>query len=244
MILRPFAACLAFGTLAAFAAPIPKDKDKEQEPPPATDKQREQAQNNLKQIVLGMHNYESALVSLPGDIVDPKTKKPLLSWRVQMLPYIEGDEGAALYKKFTLDEPWDSKTNEPLIAEMPKLFAPVRVKAEKGHTFYRGFTGGGAFFEPGAKRTLAGITDGTSNSIAVIEAGEAVIWTKPGTDIPFDPKKPLPALGKDIDGIFHAAWLDGSVVRIKRDFTAENMRAAITIDGGEVFDSESLSPGK
>ncbi len=242
MILRPLAACLAFGALAAFAAPIPKDK--EQEPPPATDKQREQAQNNLKQIVLGMHNYESALICLPGDIVDPKTKKPLLSWRVQVLPYIEGDEGAALYKKFALDEPWDSKTNKPLIAEMPKLFAPVRVKAEKGHTFYRGFTGHGGFFEPGAKRTLAGITDGTSNSIAVIEAGEAVIWTKPGTDIPFDPKKPLPALGKDIDGIFHAAWLDGSVVRIKRDFTAENMRAAITIEGGEVFDSESLAPGK
>ena len=242
MMYRPFAASLAFGALVALAAPIPKDK--EQEPPPATDKQREQAQNNLKQIVLGMHNYESALICLPGDIVDPKTKKPLLSWRVQVLPYIEGDEGAALYKKFALDEPWDSKTNAPLIAQMPKVFAPVRVKAEKGHTFYRGFTGNGAFFQPTVKRSIAGITDGTSNTIAVIEAGEAVIWTKPDTDIPFDPKKPLPALGKDIDGVFHAAWLDGSVARIKRDYNAEAMKAAITISGGEVFERESLSPDK
>ena len=242
MILRTLAALIACGSLAALAAPIPKVK--ELEPPPATETQREQAIGNLKQIVLGMHSYESATVVLPGDILNAKGKKPLLSWRVRLLPYVGGDDGAALYKKFALDEPWDSKTNKPLIAEMPKIFAPVRVKAEKGHTFYRGFTGNGAFFQPTVKRVIAGITDGTSNSIAVIEAGEAVIWTKPGTDIPFDPKKPLPALGKDIDGVFHAAWLDGSVFRIKREYDADAMKGAITIAGGEVFDADSLSPDK
>lgn len=78
----------------------------------------------------------------------------------------------------------------------------------------------------------------------MIEAGESVIWTKPDSDIPFDPKKPLPPLGKDIDGVFHAAWLDGSVIRIKRDFDTEAMMAAITISGGEVFQSELLFPEK
>ena len=227
---------------AVAAAPVPKEK--EQEPPPATEKQREQAQNNLKQIVLGMHNYESACSVLPGDIIDAKTKKGLLSWRVRMLAYMDDEESQALSEKFALDEPWDSKTNKPLIAKMPKVFAPVRVKAEAGHTFYRGFSGNGAFFESGVKRTFVGITDGTSNTIAVIEAGESVIWPKPDSDIPFDPKKPLPALGKDIDGVFHAAWLDGSFIRVKRDFDAETMKAAITIGGGEVFDSELLFPEK
>jgi len=225
-------------SVGAVAAPIPKEKEL-----PATEKQREQSQENLKQIVLGMHNFESAMGYFPGDILDAKAKKPLLSWRVRMLPYMD-DDGAELYKKFALDEPWDSKTNKPLIEKMPKAFAPVRVKAEPGHTFYRGFTGNGGFFQPTVKRVIEHITDGTSKSIAVIEAGESVVWTKPSSDIPFDPKKPLPELGRDIDGTFHAALLDGSVSRIKRDFPADAMKAAITISGGEVYESESLSPDK
>ena len=56
--------------------------------------------------------------------------------------------------------------------------------------------------------------------------------------------KPLPMLGKDIDGVFHAARLDGSVFLLKRDFDAEAMKAAITVAGGEVVDFELLSPKK
>ena len=131
-----------------------------------------------------------------------------------------------------------------MIAEMPKMYAPVRFKDLDGFTFYRGFSGNGAFFELGKKRGFASISDGTSNTVGVIEAGEAVAWSKPDTDIPFDPNKPLPALGKDIDGVFHAATLDGAVHRIRRDFDAETMKAFITIAGGEVFDFDSLKPEK
>ena len=226
---------------AGFAAPVPDVK----EPAPATDQQRMQAQKNLKAILLGMHKsmgdaQPNVPLGFPGDIAD-KDGKFLLSWRVQILPFLEQGD---LYKKFALDEPWDSKTNKPLIAEIPKVFAPVRVKSENGQTFYRGFAGNGAFFVPGRKVEIKSITDGLSNTIAVIEAGEAVIWTKPGTDIPFDPKKPLPPLGQDIDGIFHAARLDGSVIRIKRDFDSVAMKAAITVAGGEIVDFELLSPEK
>ena len=238
-----FATLIACGSLVALAAPVPKDK--EVEPPPATDQQRQQAINNLKLIMLAMHNYENATLALPTDSSD-KDGKALLSWRVLLLPYLDDQklQEQKLYEKFALNEPWDSKTNKPLIAEMPKVFAPVRVKDLEGHTFYRGFSGNGAFFELGKKRGFVNITDGTSNTIGIIEAGEAVIWSKPGTDIPFDPTKPLPALGKDIDGVFHAATLDGAVHRIRRDFDAETMKAAITISGGEVIDFDSLKPEK
>lgn len=224
----------------------PTGTEEDKDLAPATDKQREQAQQTLQGILLAMHKFASEEkpaslpICFPGDSAD-KDGKALLSWRVHLLPFLELGE---LHKKFALDEPWDSKTNKPLIAKMPKLFAPVRVKAEEGHTFYRGFSGNGAFFQPGKNIDMKGIADGLSNTIGVIEAGEAVIWTKPGTDIPFDSKKELPALGKDIDGIFYAATLDGAVHRIQRDFNAETMKAAITTAGGEVISIDSLKPEK
>ena len=42
--------------------------------------------------------------------------------------------------------------------------------------------------------SFAGITDGISTTIFVVEAGEAVDWTKPD-DLDFSPGSPLPALG-------------------------------------------------
>ena len=61
--------------------------------------------NNLKQIALAMHNYEATYGHFPHDITD-KDGKPILSWRVAILPFIEQDN---LYKQFKLDEPWDSR---------------------------------------------------------------------------------------------------------------------------------------
>ncbi len=223
----------------ALAAPVPKVEEKLK---PATDEQRDEVKTNLKQILLAMHNYESAFAHLPGDIVAANTKKPLLSWRVAILPYIEEDE---LYKQFKMDEPWDSDVNKKLIDKLPKMFAPTRAKAKPGETFYRGFAGAGAdvgVFISGVKVTLVGITDGCSNTIGVIDAGEPVAWTKPGTDLPCDPKKDLPKLGGMIDGDFYCAMCDGSVRTIKRNTDANLLRALISRAGGEVIPNDCDAP--
>lgn len=216
----------------APAAPVPKDEVKLK---PATDKEREEVTNNLKMILLGMHNFESAYGHFPNDIVDAKAKKPLLSWRVHLLPYLEEEE---LFRQFKLDEPWDSKNNKPLIEKLPKIYAPTRVKAKPGETFYRGFAGKGEFagvFEPGVKLTIVGITDGSSNTIGVIDAGEPVVWTKPDSDLPVDPKKPLPKFGGMLDGDIHIALCDGSVRTIRPTTSEKVLRALISRAGGEVF---------
>ena len=145
---------------------------------------RAQCTNNMKLIMLAMHNYISTNNSFPRDITD-KDGKPLLSWRVAILPYIDQAE---LYNKFKLDEAWDSPHNKELLKEMPaSLRCPSLAKPEPFTTTYRAFMGPGALFETGQDIGLASVTDGTSNTIAIVEAKEAVSWSKPG-DLPFDPQ--------------------------------------------------------
>lgn len=219
-------------TLAATAALLAVPVGAADEPP--SNKEIVTSQNNLKQIGLAHHSYHDVNGFMAQDIVD-KDGKPLLSWRVHLLPYIEQDN---LYKQFKLDEAWDSDTNKKLIAQMPKVYAPIRVKAKEGETFYQAFTGKDALFGTG-KKTLVGITDGTSNTIMTVEAGDPVIWTKPA-DVAYDAKKPLPNLGGMFDGNFNVGLVDGSVMWVRKGFDEKTMRGAITPNGGEVIDLKKL----
>jgi hypothetical protein len=154
-----------------------------------------------------------------------------------------GDEEKRLAKQFKLDEPWDSPHNLKLLPLMPSVYAPVGgVKAEPGHTFYQVFTGPGALYStPGDMVNMGTVKDGTSNTLMVAEAAEAVPWTKP-QDIPFDsdPKKPLPRLGGMFDGDCNACFADGVVVFIPRKAPEKVVRAMITRDGGETFQLSQL----
>ncbi|HEY1188451.1 MAG TPA: DUF1559 domain-containing protein [Gemmata sp.] len=207
-----------------------------QDEPPSF-KEMAASQNNLKQIVLAVHNFHDANDKFIDDIRD-KDGKPLLSWRVALLPYIEENP---LYESFKLDEPWDSDTNKKLIAKMPKIYAPIRVKAKPGETFYQTFTGKGTLFgEKGPLYKLTNIPDGSSSTALVVEAGAPVIWSKPA-DIAFDEKKPLPKLGGMFDGLLHTALCDGSVRRVRADFDADEMKKFIMPADGAKVDFKKLS---
>jgi Protein of unknown function (DUF1559) len=188
-----------------------------------------QTQNNLKQIGIALHTYHDALGTFPPAAVVDKKAKPQLSWRVMILPFIEQD---ALYREFKLDEPWDSDHNKTLIEKMPRTYMLPNGKSKPGMTHYRGFVGNDAFWDPVQGAKIQTITDGTSNTWMVVEAEEGVPWSKPD-DLPFDPTKDLPALGKFWKGGFNVLLCDGSV----RYFPAvpKMAKAMITRSGGEVI---------
>ena len=189
--------------------------------------------NNLRQIVLAMHNYHAANNAFPRAAIASEDGKPLLSWRVAILPYIQQNE---LYNKFKLDEPWDSPRNKALLKEMPPVFLCVdRIKPEPFTTNYRVFVGPGAVFEKDRDTGIADFTDGTSNTILVVEAKEAVPWTKPD-DLKFDPAAPASLFGAGSphpDG-FNAGTADGNVRFIKNVIERIVFRNLITRNGGEV----------
>ncbi len=197
---------------------------------------RSQAQNNLKQIALAFHNYHDAYGKFPADITD-KDGKPLLSWRVAILPFLEQDN---LYKQFKMDEPWDSEHNKKLIAQMPKTYRSPAQKAGDGKTTYLapvGQTGEGGKVKYGVLGArIADITDGTSNTIMVVEVNDdaAAAWTKPD-DLKVDAKQPLKGLIGHYPEGFNAGFADGSVRFIRRAIDPNVLNHLFTRNGGEVI---------
>jgi RNA polymerase sigma factor (sigma-70 family) len=195
-----------------------------------------QSQNNLKHIGLALHNHLDTYRNFPAPAIYDQNNKPLLSWRVALLPFLDAE---ALYRKFKLDEPWDSEHNLRVAADMPAVYAPVLPTKEKHVTYYQGFVGTGAFFEPQEKAPIHAIVDGTSNTLAVVEAGEPVFWTKP-EDLPFVAGQAVPRLGGLFPGFFNALVADGSVVLLSADADGATLRKAIQRNDGQAFDFASL----
>jgi hypothetical protein len=168
-----------------------------------------------------------------------KDGKPLLSWRVLLLPHIEQKE---LFERFRLDEPWDSPHNIRLLPLMPATYAPYRrgVKTKPGYTYYQVFVGKGTAFEEKVAISIGkDFPDGTSNTILVVEAGEPVPWTKP-EDLAYAADKPLPPLGGIRKEGFRVTMADASGRIVGKHVSESTIRAAITRNGGDLLGQDWL----
>lgn len=229
------------GTETRVVAKVPADLPYAAALTAATAKAREgaaraQSSNNLKQIGLAMHSYNDAYNSFPPAAVVDKKGKPMLSWRVLILPYIEQDQ---LFKLFKLDEPWDGPNNIKLLDKMPRIYAlPTPTKAKANETHYRVFVGNGAMFDYLQGPKIADITDGTSNTILVATAADPVPWTKPD-ELAFDPDKDMKQLlGFLSNDVCMTAFADGSVRALSKKISKATLNGTITRSGGEVLGSD------
>ncbi len=203
--------------------------------------------NDMKQIGLAMHNFHDINGFFPGNIVD-KEGKPLMSWRVLLLPFLEH---GALFEELHLDEPWDSKHNmEVATRSAPELYCredrpwmttylrPMYVGSDIA--FMRGemqpieksFSGRQCYLQPGEK--FKDITDGTALTIMVAEVApeHAVFWTKP-EDSEVDLKDPLAKLRTDKREGFVTGRYDGSAKFETFDIDAALLKKMITKSVGE-----------
>ncbi|HVX13031.1 MAG TPA: DUF1559 domain-containing protein [Pirellulales bacterium] len=194
---------------------------------------RAQSTNNLKEIGLGMHTFAATHKWFPAAAGCDQQGKPLLSWRVYLLPFFGQQE---LYNSFHMDEPWDSPHNKTLIARMPSVYRnPNLPSANEGKTNYLAVADDKAAIQPKKGTALAEITDGTSNTILVVEvaADKAVIWTKPEDWTP-SPHNPFDGLFRYPPNLFMALFADGSVQTIADTTDANSFKAMLTRNAGDV----------
>ena len=213
---------------------------------------RTQSMNNLKQLLLAMHNYHDVYGNFPAGTVKDSAEEvdDRLSWIISLLPFFDQ---AALYEQIDQKEGWKSDANSDWTGfNLQALRNPAESNAREGATHYVGMAGIGKdaanlkVTDPGAgvfgynrQTRLRDIKDGTSNTIAITEASDDFgPWAQGGRStirgLTEEPYINGPdGIGSPFPGGMNAGLSDGSVRFISENIDPEVFKALITISGGE-----------
>jgi len=194
-----------------------------------------------------MHDYHDAYKCFPPAYTVDENGKPLHSWRVLLLPFLEQN---VLYAQIRLNEPWDSEHNRQFhdalisVFRCPSGCLPERFKREipdliiDGNCYYSVVVGPETPFIGSQPMPLSSISDGTSNTILVVERLLPVCWMDPNNEIGFDAacsgvNRNIHGIGSAHTGGANVAMADSSVHFLSDTIEPETLRAALTKAGGE-----------
>lgn len=191
---------------------------------------------NMRQNALGMLNFISALGHFPDSVmVHSKTGKEY-SWRIAILPYLGEQE---IYDNYDFSQDWDSPHNLEVTSKMPDYFRSDLDDKDSTNASFFMLTGTGGAFGGENPKKLQDFTDGTSNTIMLIQAQRDVHWSKP-VDIEIDPEQPLPEFGGYHKGGYNTVFADSSSRWISEDALQHRLRELFTPGGGEIGSEEGL----
>lgn len=188
--------------------------------------------NNLHNIALALHNYESVYRSLPPAYTVDAEGKPLHSWRTLILPYVEQKP---LYDKIDLSKPWDDPANRIAFETYPRIYQCPSSDFPHDTTTYFAVIAPGGCFKPTEYNSLAAITDRHDLTLMVIEVSQkyAVHWMSPN-----DATEEM-ILNRKTDVDFshphgsQAAFVDGHIKFLTENIRPDVLRALISIDGND-----------
>ena len=215
--------------------------------------QQVRSQNNLKQIGLSLLNYHDSFNKLPQGTVEEAKDLPVeqrLSWMADVLPFLEQQNVANLLQK---DQPWDSEANKQATdTSIPQFLNPELGEEGTNVTHYVGMAGVGenaaelpandpkaGIFGYNRRTRLKDITDGTSNTIAIIGVNQQQVgpWGQGGPNtvrgLSARPYIDGPdGFGGSKDGV-QVMMMDGSVRFINKNIDPGVLEALSTKSGGE-----------
>jgi Protein of unknown function (DUF1559)/Sigma-70, region 4 len=203
---------------------------------PNMDPARQKSMAHMRSILLAFHNYNSANAHFPPPAIYGPDGEPKLSWRVALLPFLEQ---GALFEEFHLNEPWDSPHNKALLVRMPEVFTTPSSPTRGGTTRIRAFEGPNTLFAGRTGTPIEAMTDGTSNTLAIVAANDPAPWTRPG-ELPFIPGQVRPVLDNSDERGALVGVVDGSA-RYISGASEGFWRVFITPAGNEVLSWASVA---
>lgn len=200
----------------------------------------------LCQLQLALMNYHDTYGCFPPAYVADADGRPMHSWRVLLLPFIEQ---RAVYEEYRFDEPWNSNHNRQLAGRIDRIYrCPGHDDvSDPNNTDYVVIVGAKTPF-PGARTTrLSDMKDKDENTILVVEiANSDIPWMEP-RDLDAE-KMSYRVNATDAPSISAYHPLGPAVVfadritpyRLDKSLRPETVRALTTIAGHEPVTKESL----
>jgi hypothetical protein len=198
---------------------------------------RMQCSNHLKQIGLALQNYHDGYGTLPPAYVADAEGKPMHSWRVLILPYMEHK---GLYTRYNFNEPWNGPNNSRLHREVVHEFCcPSRSRQESTETSYVAVVDPQTAWPREKAIGFSSVTDGNSNTILVVEMAKSGIhWMEPRdlqmAEIPIAVnQKGSRGISSEHANVALALFADGHTAALTYNTPAEIIRRLLTIADGE-----------
>lgn len=187
--------------------------------------------NNLKQLQVALWAYRADHGCFPPAYIADAQGKPMHSWRVLLLPYLELKP---LYDAYRFDEPWNGPNNSKLACSIPE-FRCSNSDPRSFMTNYVVIVGDRTAFPGSRSIAQEDIPDGC-NSILIAEiANSDIPWMEP-RDLQFDAMsfqvndKTKPSISSLHSKGANILSLNGGTATLSKNAPPDRVKSLITID--------------